>query len=92
MIEENEKMGIPALGNGMSQTKVMGLCLGWNRETVIWVKYKKTSVEGKTRRELSMNLWLLGSWMISAEGLCPDLAWGRSFWHQGEDCVTKVRG
>lgn len=77
MIEENAKMSIPALGNEMIE--VMVLCLG---EAIIWVKYKKTGVEAKTGREVSIRLCLLRSWMISMEGLCPGFAWGHSFWHQ----------
>lgn len=72
--------------------RVMGLCLGCNRETTICIKYEKTDVEGKTGREVSMRLCLLGRWRIFEEGPCPGLAWRSSFWRLGEGCVTEMRG
>lgn len=44
-------------------------------------------MEGKIKRAVKMRPCLVGSWMISEEGPCPDLAWGRSFWHWGEACM-----
>lgn len=46
----------------------------------------------KTGRQVSMRLCLLGDWMISGEGLCPVLAWGSSFWHEGKGCVAETNG
>lgn len=70
-------------GMKWSLIEVMVLCLG---EASIWVEYKKSGVEGKTAREVSMRLCLLRSWMISMEGLCPDFAWGHWLWLQVPHC------
>lgn len=72
--------------------RVMGLCLGCNREIIICIKYEKIDVEGKIGREVSMRLCFLGRWRIFEEGLCFGFVWRSLFWRLGEGCVIEMRG
>lgn len=70
--------------------KVMSLCLGMEQGDNNLGQYVKTEMVDKIEREVSMRPCLVGGWMTSEEGPCPNLARGSSFWHWGEACVCHI--
>lgn len=48
-------------------------------------------MEGKIKREVSMRLCLVGSWMISEEGPCPGLGEAHSSTGVKHVCVTEAK-